>query len=547
MTSRAIFLIGLSGSGKSTAGRILAERLGWAFADTDAMIEAAAGRSIPEIFRDEGEARFREREVAALREVRGRDGIVVATGGGAPTTAAGRAAIASGLVVWLDVTPEEAVRRLQSDPGTEARPLLEGDALARLRALDEARRPIYERADAHVDVDSRPPEEVAETLRRLWEAEAGVAPGPPDRLESPFQVAATVSTRATSATYPVVVEDGALGRLGAVCRAVGLGGRAFLVTDAVVAPLFGSAAMQSLESAGYRAESFALPAGEEHKTLGTLAVLYDWLLQHRVERTDFVVALGGGVVTDVGGFAAATILRGIDFVHVPTTLLGMVDAAIGGKTGIDHARGKNMIGAFAQPRAVVIDPLVLRTLPRRQLINGWAELVKHGLILDAGLFGELEAAAGDPEATMRSPALIARSTAIKAAVVSDDEREAGRRTLLNYGHTLGHAIEAVSGYTTYLHGEAVAVGMRAAGLISIEMGLLAPADFERQQAVIRAYGLPESAPGLDVDAVIDATRGDKKARAGKVQWVLLDAIGHAVTRGDVPPEVVRRAAETVLR
>ncbi|HMO55510.1 MAG TPA: 3-dehydroquinate synthase [Tepidiformaceae bacterium] len=277
----------------------------------------------------------------------------------------------------------------------------------------------------------------------------------------------------------------------------------------------------------------------------TVETVYDFLLDRRVERSDFVVSLGGGVVTDLAGFAAATCLRGIDFVHVPTSLLAMADAAIGGKTGVDHPKGKNMVGAFAQPRAVVIDPLLLKTLPERHLRNGWAELIKHGLILDERLVRDLEFESrnGPP---MMSAELIARSVAIKADVVSDDEREAGRRTLLNYGHTIGHAIEAVTGYSTYLHGEAIAVGMRVAGMISRDLGLLSDDDLARQQRLLGAFGLPESAPGVSVEAVLDATLSDKKVRAGSIRWVLLEGIGNAVTRDGVPDDVVRRAVETVL-
>lgn len=204
-----------------------------------------------------------------------------------------------------------------------------------------------------------------------------------------------------------------------------------------------------------------------------------------------------------------------------------------------------MIGSFAQPRAVLIDPLVLRSLPERHLRNGWAELIKHGLILDEQLFRDLEDASveGLP---MMSAELIARSVAIKADVVSDDEREAGRRTLLNYGHTIGHAIEAVTGFSAYLHGEAISVGMRAAGLISHELGLLGDDELARQQALLQRFGLPGAAPGLDVDAVIDSTLLDKKVRGGSVRWVVLEGIGNAVTRDNVPADVVRRAVEAVL-
>lgn len=542
MPPQRIFLVGLPGSGKSSLGRLAAARLGWQFLDTDAMVEAAAGSTIPQIFSGEGEARFRALEAEALARAATHERAVIATGGGALATSAGRAAIASGLTAFLDVSPAEALRRLQAEASTPPRPLLEGDPLARLEALADARRPAYERADVTISVDGRTPEELADTIRRLWESERGRALHP-SRLEPRVEPAAVVRT--ATASYPVIVQEGALERLGASCRAAGLGGRAFLITDDVIAPLFSAAAVASLEGAGYRVYAAAIPAGEEHKTLATVEGLYHWLLGERVERSDFVVCLGGGVVTDLGGFAAATCLRGIAFVHVPTTLLAMVDASIGGKTGVDHPLGKNMVGAFAQPAAVVIDPLLLKTLPERQLRAGWAEIIKHGLIFDEGLVRELEVAGGQAVALM-SPALIARSVAIKADVVSEDERETGRRTLLNYGHTIGHAIETVTGYSAYLHGEAVAIGMRAAALISVEMGLLSPATLARQQALLRACGLPEAAPGVAAEDVIQATLSDKKVRDGAIRWVLLEDIGRAVTREDVPVEAIRRALAAVL-
>jgi len=556
-----IFLIGLSGSGKSTVARLVAGILGWDFADTDQLIEQAAGRSVGDLFAEEGEEQFRFREQVALEQVSRLDHIVVATGGGAPTTPRGRDAIGRGFVVWLAVSPAEAAARLAANPATEERPLLLGDTRGRLTRLLDARRPFYELADAAVDVEALSPRQVAEEIIRLWQeakdhgfgqetrpadgSSPSSPPSPPAALLPPphDDIAARVTTPLVS--YPIIVRNGALAGLGQRCRDLGLAGRAFVITDTSVGPLLGQPATEALESAGYTTLRIDIPSGEEHKNLKILELLHDRMLEARIERTDFAICLGGGVVTDIGGFAAATCLRGIDFVHVPTSLLGMVDAAIGGKVGIDHPRGKNMIGAFAQPRAVVIDPSVLASLPERQLRNGFAELIKHGLILDRSLVLQLEEAAGGP-ASLTSEALIAASAAIKAAVVSEDERESGRRTLLNYGHTVGHAIEAVTGYTEYLHGEAVAIGMRAAGLIAVELGMLSPAEFERQQSLITACGLPVSAPGVPVDAVLQATRGDKKVRAGNIHWVLLEEIGKAVIRDDVPDDTVRRAVETVL-
>jgi 3-dehydroquinate synthase len=552
MAVERVFLVGLSGSGKSTVGRLLAEKLGWEFADSDRLLEEREGRSIPEIMGPdrEHEVLFRELEAATLQSFAAEDQIVVATGGGAPTTPIGRSSIETGLVIWLDVSPEMAARRLSSDPRAEERPLLAGGLLPRLAELLAERKQLYERSDYSVAVDYYSPEQAAQRIaaivadagRGSWCARKGRFDEPAATKST--DVAARVSIPGSLTEYPVVVADGAMTQLGAVCRERGLTGRAFLLADGNVPESFVLAVREAFSSAGYPAITHAIAAREELKTLATVAGVYDWMLGERVERSDFLVCVGGGVLTDLGGFAAATVLRGIPFVHVPTTLLGMVDAAIGGKTGVDHALGKNMVGAFAQPAAVVIDPQVLESLPDRHLRNGWAEVVKHGLILDEGLFSELEHAAGDP-AAMRSARLIGWSTRIKAAVVSGDEREAGARTLLNYGHTVGHAIEAVTGYQRELHGEAVAIGMRAAGLISVALGVLSAADFERQQRVLRACGLPESVAGLDVDAVIAATAGDKKARAGSVRWVLLRRIGEAYVHGPVPPEVVREAVAAV--
>ena len=560
MAERRIFLVGLSGSGKSTVGEILARRLGWEFADSDREIERTAGKNIPAIFADEGEQHFRQREAATLASLATRDAIVVATGGGAPTNEASRQAMGHGFVVWLVASPERAAERLAANPATEERPLLAGDTVARLHAQLQARQPIYQRADAAADVDALSPEMVAVEVERLWD-EWRVNPAPSrEHFFSPEQtspqpahvgsgglaavhVAAVVTTPTVS--YPVIVSEGALAEIGGICRDSGLKGRAFVITDDGVGPLVAPQVVDALRSAGYQPDLFTIPSGEDQKNTATVGTVYDWLIGSRVERRDFVVNVGGGVVTDLGGFAAATCLRGIDFINVPTSLLGMVDASVGGKTGVDHPRGKNMIGAFAQPKAVVIDPHVLRTLPERHLRAGWAEVIKHAFILDDLLMRDLEAETSGG-ANLMSAEFIGRSVAIKARIVSEDEREADRRTLLNYGHTVGHAIEAITGYTTYLHGEAVAIGMRAAGIISVELGLLPADEFERQQRLIRACGLPESAPGLDVDAVIDATLLDKKVAGGQVRWVLLQGLGHAVVRDGVPADIIRKAVQSVL-
>jgi 3-dehydroquinate synthase len=527
--SDRIFLVGLSGSGKSTTGAELARRLGWVFVDADREIERQDGRPVTRIFAEEGESRFRELEASVLRDLGGRSGVVIATGGGAPTTPGGRDAIGRGFSVWLDVSPGVACRRLSVDPHAEERPLLKGNPEARLATMLADRRPCYARSDARVDVDALDASAVADAIVGLHADSAGLA--------------ATVTT--SSSRYPVIVENGALDRLGEIAARVGLKGRAFILSDGLMDSVYSQRAAASLHTGGFAASVMSVPGGEAHKTLFEAGRAYEWLVEHRAERGDFIVCVGGGVVTDLGGFVAATYLRGVPFIHVPTSLLAMVDAAIGGKTGVDLPAAKNMVGAFAQPSAVVIDPTVLDTLPERHLRNGWAEVVKHGLILDADLLTDLEAVAGDPSA-MKSVDLIARSVAIKATVVSDDEREADRRTLLNYGHTIGHAIEAVTGYQTYLHGEAISVGMHVAGRLSVALGRMAPSELDRQQAILRCCGLPEAAVDVSLDAVLAATSHDKKVSGGRIRWVLLDGIGAAVIHGPIAEGTVREAASPLF-
>lgn len=532
-----IFLVGLSGSGKSTIGRLLADRLGWSFIDTDSLIATQAGKSIPTIFSEKGEAAFRELEANALVLASNSGPAVIATGGGAPTHPEGRQTLATGFTVWLEVSPTVAADRLANQTEDQPRPLLAGDPQERLESLLKLRQGDYARADATVTVDALGIEETCEAVLRLWKEAF------PSNFAGIPGVAATVRT--PSASYPIVVRDGALADLGSLCTTVGLSGRSFILTDDKTGPLFETTALNSLRSSGFQATSMAIPSGEEHKSLKTVTTVYDWLLKERVERNDFLVCLGGGVVTDLGGFAAATLLRGISFVHVPTSLLGMVDASIGGKTGVDHAIGKNLIGAFAQPRLVLTDPALLSTLPLRHLRAGLAELIKHGFILDEELVQLLESRASDPTALVTEE-FISRSTAIKAQVVSNDERETGTRALLNYGHTVGHGIETAAAFKGYLHGEAIAIGMHAAGRIAYEMGLLDDTTLERQQHLLRACGLPEVAEGVDRQAVETAMRSDKKIRSGSISWVLLERIGHAAVHRDVPEQAVAAALEAVL-
>ena len=353
--------------------------------------------------------------------------------------------------------------------------------------------------------------------------------------------------------YPIVISEGGLSRLGrwVTSHAVRPGSRVLMVSNPVVHDAYGERAERSLRDAGLEVCSLVIDAGEEQKTPATVAKIHDAAHRHRLERSSLMVALGGGVVGDMVGFAAATWLRGIAVVQVPTTLLAMVDAAIGGKTGVNHPGGKNLIGAFHQPKAVLIDPEVLATLPEREFRAGMAEVIKYGVIGDRDLFEALEShsslvpAEGLASLEAIGPGLLRRilerSAAAKARVVAADEREGGLRAVLNYGHTLGHVVETLTGYTTYLHGEAVGLGMLMAGTIARRMALW-DADAEaRQRALVAAAGLPLELPPLDPEAVLTTLRSDKKVRDGLVRFVLPTAIGRVVVRDDVEEGTILEA------
>ncbi|MEX1253532.1 MAG: 3-dehydroquinate synthase [Dehalococcoidia bacterium] len=558
-----LFLTGFSGAGKSSVAALVAEKLGWRALDTDTLIEEQAGASVAEIFARDGEERFRELEHEALRRAAGQENVVVATGGGAVVAEENRRAMTGGLVVCLEARATTILERLQAEGSlVSERPLLAGDdPLARITELKAHRQRYYALADHVIETDGRTPAQVADAVVEAARANDEWFASHPDRLLLPEErdtppSAEPVWVEAASRRYPVVVGWGALDRLGELLAEAGLEGAAYVVSDTDVLPRHGDRALLSLRNAGFRAEAFAIPAGEASKRLDTAAIVYDWLVEQRAERGHAIVALGGGVVGDLAGFVAATYMRGMPFVQAPTSLLAMVDAAIGGKVAVDHQQGKNLIGAFYQPRLVVEDVSVLKTMPRRSFVQGWAEAIKHALILDPQLLNDLEAHADDllhiePAVTVET---IRRNVAIKASIVGEDERDTGRRAILNYGHTVAHAIEATAGYTNVYHGEADAVGMMAAAEIGRRLGVTPPRVVERQRAVLERFGLalrPDGRPSgrgpkLEPQRVVDAMSLDKKVSGGAIRWVLLEDIGRAVLRADVPEALVRQVVESVL-
>lgn len=352
----------------------------------------------------------------------------------------------------------------------------------------------------------------------------------------------TVTVALGERAYPIWIGEGLLPSLGARLRGIGLSGTVALVSVPPVFDLYGETARASLAGAGFEVRTTIVPDGEASKSVGQLSGLWDRFVEDRLERAAPVVALGGGVVGDLAGFAAATYKRGVPFVQVPTTLLAQVDSSVGGKVAIDHPAGKNLIGAFHQPSAVCIDLAVLRTLPRRELVAGLAEVIRSGAAFDADFFAFLEAnlerlLALDPEALRRAVATCCR---IKAEVVAEDERESGgRRSLLNLGHTFAHALETLTGYTRYRHGEAVGWGIARAARLALQLGLCGAADAERQETLLRRAGLPVDDPSPDAESMIAAMAHDKKAAGGKVRFVLTEKIGSANLYDDIPSESLK--------
>ncbi len=543
--SSNLYLVGFSGTGKTTVGRIVARSLGWEFIDTDDEIVRAAGAGIDAIFAERAEAGFRDLEHSALAAAaRGRQR-VVSTGGGIVTQERNRDLMQrTGLVVCLEARVETIQARLGAEEGGAVRPMIDPGHVGEVPlALKAERQALYALSDWTVHTDRLTAEQAAQEVVRAAGLLGG-APGPvPD---GDRDLAAVVRT--SSGSYPVWVGWDRIGSVGEIAARVVGPDVAYVIADE------GSArharrAQASLEAAGIAAHMFTFPMGEAHKTLETSGLIYRWLAGRRAERGHLVCAVGGGVVGDLAGYVAATYLRGMPFAQVPTTLLSMVDASVGGKTGVDLPQGKNLVGAFHQPRFVLSDVATLRTLPERTRTEGWAEVIKHALAFDEELLSDMEERAGELRALEREPAtdVIRRSVAIKADVVSRDEGETlGARILLNYGHTLGHALEAATGYGRFLHGEAVSVGMMAAGRIAADLGMLAAAELERQRRALASYGLPTAAPGEDAAALRANMLSDKKVRAGRVRWVLLDGIGRAVVRTDVPDPVVEGAIASVV-
>jgi 3-dehydroquinate synthase len=531
-----IILVGMMGAGKTTVGKLLAKQLGKTFIDSDEEIQRRTGVTIPHIFDVEGEVGFRTRESGIILELLKQDNIVLATGGGAIISPANRSRMKqNGVVVYLKSSVHDLWQRTRHDHN---RPLLQTEnPRAKLQELHELRDPLYmEAADMVIPTGKQSVQILLERLQQKLEDMK--------QMTGSDKTMQTLTVGLAERSYPIHIGSGLLDRVELLLPHIPRK-RAFIVSNTTVAPLYLKRLSEGLVAGGVQVQSIILSDGEQYKSSESLGLIYDALLTARSERSTPLIALGGGVIGDITGYAAATYLRGVPFIQIPTTLLSQVDSSVGGKTGINHPLGKNMIGAFYQPRVVLADTTVLNTLSDKELRAGIAEVIKYGLIRDLPFLEWLEAnmdrlLARDTEALQYA---IARSCQNKAEVVGNDERESGERALLNLGHTFGHAVENGMGYGIWLHGEAVAAGTIMAADLSQRLGWLRAEDVSRTRKLFERAGLPVIGPKLGAEKYLNLMGLDKKVADGKIRFVLLKSLGHAVMTGDVPQAMLEQTLE----
>jgi len=520
---RNVILIGFMGTGKSAVGQILARRLGRVFVDTDRRVAARERATVPQIFARHGESYFRDAEARVIADVAGRRDAVIATGGGAVLRPENMQRLrAHGWIVSLTAPADALLKRLADG---ERRPLLRGDVRQNVVRLLDQRRPLYRDADLLVDVSVATPERVAEVVLNFLAS----------------RERRTVPVHLPDRTYPVHIGDGILPLLPVDLRDAGAGRRVVILSHRRIVRTSGGLLLSVLRAAGYEVAVIAVAAGERSKSLAMSGRLFTRLARIRADRHTTLLTLGGGVVGDLGGFVASAYMRGLPLIHIPTTLLAMVDSSIGGKTGVNHAAVKNLIGAFYQPVAVISDVRHLQSLPDRELRSGLAEVIKAAVIGDATLFAFLEE---QLEAILRRETgplveAIVRAAAFKARVVASDVLEHAERQILNYGHTIGHAVEAAAGFHRLTHGEAIAIGMALEAQLAQRLGMVDPAVVERQNALLGRAGLPAQPGALSRTAMLRALALDKKHRDGVLRWPLLVGIGQVRREQEVPDTLLR--------
>lgn len=514
MDHRNIVLTGFMGTGKTSVGRALAQMLDREFVDMDARLEAREGMTIAAIFAEKGEPYFREHERDLCRELAAGHDLVIATGGGALVSAENRRVFHNAHVICLDASADEILRRLA---GEEERPLLRGDKRANVENLLNTRRDAYAQIALHFPTDAQTPEQIARhILQRLAPREI--------RVKTP------------DGEYPIHLGRDVLDNAGDYLKSFPLTPQCAVVTNPTVRALYGERAVNALERSGYEPVVIEIPDGEQHKTLDTVRILYDRFIAAKLERRSAILALGGGVIGDTVGFAAATYLRGAPFVQLPTTLLSVVDSSIGGKVAVDHPSGKNLIGAFKFPLCVIADLNALDTLPSEEYRAGMAEVIKHGVIGDAKLFDALHTRQLDDE-------LLAQALQVKVEIVERDPFEENIRAHLNLGHTFGQALEARANFQMR-HGDAVAMGTACAARLAANLNWCQAQTRDEIIGLLEKYELPTRVPReFSPEQILAAMGTDKKVKNKRVRFILPYEIGRVGIAENVAEDEVVRAIQ----
>lgn len=526
MDRRNIVLTGFMGTGKTSVGRALAVRLGREFVDMDEVLAQREGMSVADVFARQGEVYFRERERALCRELAARENQVIATGGGALVSEENRAAFGNAQLFCLDASVDTILVRLG---GAHDRPLLAGDKRARIESLLAARRAAYAEIPMHINTDGRSTEAIAtEIVERL--------------------MVRVLRVKTPEGEYPIYLGEGQpyggqpqgltlRARIGEIVAPMNLASRCAIVTNPTVGGWYAEQVAESLRAHGFEPITIEIRDGEPFKTLETVRDLYDQFIAAKLERRSPILALGGGVIGDTAGFAAATYLRGVPFIQIPTTLLAMVDASVGGKVGVDHSAGKNLIGAFKFPHAVIADMDVLQTLPVEEYRAGMAEVLKHGIIADRALFETLA------QGSVLDVTLLERALRVKIEIVERDPYEENIRAHLNLGHTFGHAIERLANFRMR-HGEAVAIGIAIAARLAARSGWCEASTRDEIVEGLETRDLSTRVPtGFSSEQIMEGMGPDKKIRGGKLRLILPREIGNVGIAEDVARRDIMAALE----
>ena len=534
-----VYLIGFSGTGKSSVAKLIANALGWDFIDMDEEIESTFGKPISEIFQTKGEKWFREEESKLLHNIAVKNKLIISTGGGVPVKEQNmNLMLKTGYVICLEASVEEIVSRLSILPRIDNklsdRPKITNLSIEDISNFKSERANIYARANFTINTNELTVEQVTNELLKSinkflnklnvieWQKIDGFC----------------TSVENINNIYPVYIGSDLYEKLPQILKPYLIKQKMFLLADDG-SKLYMRKIQKIFELNKIKTTTLVLNSGEQSKSLENTSSIYEWLSSEQADRDDILLGIGGGMVGDIAGYVAATYMRGIKFVLIPTTLLSMSDSSIGGKTAIDVNNIKNLVGSFHNPSLVLSDLRTLDTLPQRQINSGWAELIKHGFIKDRELLDQMMDIKDFNYLNEELILIIKKSIKIKADIVSVDENEKyGQRILLNYGHTLGHAIEASTNLNKYTHGEAVSLGMVFAAKLSNKLGLLSDNDCDFHIQILNKFSLPTDFKDINWEKCFNLIKNDKKVKAGKINWVLLKSLGLSFTKNDIPDDIL---------